>query len=276
MADIIANYYTYCHGIKVIPDFKGFYEYVDTYFEQNTRDSDYFNAHSFKRVLKPFYDGRYSKLLNGKGNLNFTNERFIVFELKEIKDNHEVLPIVSLIVIETIMEKFRILKGINKVVVIEEAWSMLSGHNMTQFLEYMWRTCRKHHGASNLVTQSASEIENSPIRNAIVSNTFTYIILDHSKNQEQIPVLQRTLGFTDNDIKVLATMQNTSAYKCVMLRINGLSKIYRVEVSETAKATFTSTESEILEIEKSYEKFEGNMEYMITNFVQQKSNNGKT
>ena len=269
MADIIIDYYRYCKTNKSTPVFTGFYNYIDTFREENKNDQEFFNFNSFKRCLKKYYDGQYSNVF-GINNLDLINCPFIVFELYEIKDYPDILPIVVLIIIEIIMEKFRRLVGINKVIILDEAWSMLKGHMITNYIGYMFRTCRKHSGATGIITQSVSEIAESPIGSALKSNTSTYFILDHSKNTTELPELQKTLGFTDNDIKILRTIENTSDYKEVLIKLNNTSKIYRVEVAEPSRLLYASDEKTTLSIKNMEPKFGGNIEYAINNIVDNK------
>ena len=47
-------------------------------------------------------------------SLDLLNRRFIVFELDNIRDNKVLLPIVTIIIMETFITKMRKLKGIRK------------------------------------------------------------------------------------------------------------------------------------------------------------------
>lgn len=109
------------------PDFNGFYEFVrDDYRrmieEKKVREKD-FDIDGFLNVLEPFYrGGDYDFLLNSDKELDLTNKRFIVFELDNISSNKVLLPVVTLIIMETFISKLRKLKGIRKMILIEECW----------------------------------------------------------------------------------------------------------------------------------------------------------
>ena len=49
------------------------------------------------------------------------NKRFIVFELDVVKDNPVLFPVVTIIIMETFINKMRRLQGIRKMILIEEA-----------------------------------------------------------------------------------------------------------------------------------------------------------
>ena len=78
------------------------------------REKD-FDIDGFLNVLAPFYKGGdYDFLLNSDKELDLTGKRFIVFELDNISGNKVLLPVVTLIIMETFIAKMRRLKGILK------------------------------------------------------------------------------------------------------------------------------------------------------------------
>ena len=60
-------------------------------------------------------------LLNSDKELDLLNKRFIVFELDVVKDNPILFPVVTIIIMETFINKMRRLQGIRKMILIEEA-----------------------------------------------------------------------------------------------------------------------------------------------------------
>lgn len=91
-------------------------------------------------VLEPFYrGGDYDFLLNSDKELDLTGKRFIVFELDNISSNKVLLPVVTLIIMETFIAKMRRLKGIRKMILIEECWKALMSANMSEYIKYLLR-----------------------------------------------------------------------------------------------------------------------------------------
>lgn len=121
------------------PDFNGFYEFVrDDYRrmieQKKVREKD-FDIDGFLNVLEPFYrGGDYDFLLNSDRELDLTNKRFIVFELDNISSNKVLLPVVTLIIMETFISKMRKLRGIRKMILIEECWKALMSANMSEYI----------------------------------------------------------------------------------------------------------------------------------------------
>jgi len=96
----------------VVPCFDTFYEYMrDVYRTQMAeRDikvgKDDFNIDNFLTTLRQYYrGGRYDFLLNSKENIDLLGKRFIVFEIDSIKDNKELFPVVTIIIMEAFINK---------------------------------------------------------------------------------------------------------------------------------------------------------------------------
>ena len=148
---------------NIRPDFNGFYEFVaDDYRrmieEKKVREKD-FDIDGFLNVLEPFYrGGDYDFLLNSDKELDLTGKRFIVFELDNISSNKVLLPVVTLIIMETFIAKMRRLKGIRKMILIEECWKALMSANMSEYIKYLFKTVRKYFGEAVVVTQEEDDI----------------------------------------------------------------------------------------------------------------------
>ena len=111
---------------KIKPNFNSFYEFVRKDYrkvlvDKNVREKD-FDVDGFLNVLEPYYkNGEYGYLLNSDKELDLLNKRFIVFELDVVKDNPILFPVVTIIIMETFINKMRRLQGIRKMILIEEA-----------------------------------------------------------------------------------------------------------------------------------------------------------
>ena len=185
------------------PDFNGFYEFVrDDYRRmiegKKVREKD-FDIDGFLNVLEPFYrGGDYDFLLNSDRKLDLTNKRFIVFELDNISTNKVLLPVVTLIIMETFISKMRKLKGVRKMILIEECWKALMSENMASYVKYLFKTVRKYFGEAVVVTQEVDDIISSPIvKEAIINNSDCKILLDQRKYMNKFEHIQKLLGLQD-------------------------------------------------------------------------------
>ena len=266
---------------NIRPDFNGFYEFVaDDYRrmieEKKVREKD-FDIDGFLNVLEPFYrGGDYDFLLNSDKELDLTGKRFIVFELDNISSNKVLLPVVTLIIMETFIAKMRRLKGIRKMILIEECWKALMSANMSEYIKYLFKTVRKYFGEAVVVTQEVDDIISSPIvKEAIINNSDCKILLDQRKYINKFEHIQRLLGLTEKEKgQILSINQaNHPGRFCreVWIGLGGTcSAVYATEVSEEEYFTFTTEESEKLEVQRIAGGPEGSLEGAIRRLAEKK------
>ena len=113
----------------IVPCFNSFYEFMRDEYRQEMAQRPIpiykqdFDIDNFLTTLRQYYHGgRFDFLLNSKENIDLLGKRFIVFEIDSIKDNKELFPVVTIIIMEAFINKMRRLKGIRKVLICEEAW----------------------------------------------------------------------------------------------------------------------------------------------------------
>lgn len=263
------------------PDFNGFYEFVrDDYRrmieEKKVREKD-FDIDGFLNVLEPFYKGGdYDFLLNSDKELDLTNKRFIVFELDNISSNKVLLPVVTLIIMETFISKMRKLQGIRKMILIEECWKALMSANMSEYIKYLFKTVRKYFGEALVVTQEVDDIISSPIvKEAIINNSDCKILLDQRKYMNKFEHIQKLLGLTEKEKGQILSINQANHpgrfYREVWIGLGGThSAVYATEVSEEEYYTFTTEESEKLEARKMSEELGGNLELAIRRMAEKK------
>ena len=256
------------------PDFNGFYEFVrDDYRrimeEKKVREKD-FDIDGFLNVLEPFYKGGdYDFLLNSDKGLDLTDKRFIVFELDNISSHKVLLPVVTLIIMETFIAKMRRLKGIRKVMLIEECWKALMSANMSAYVLYLFKTVRKYFGEAIVVTQEVDDIVSSPIvKEAIINNSDCKILLDQRKYMNKFDHIQTLLGLTEKEKGQILSINQANRpgapYREVWIGLGGThSAVYATEVSEEEYLVFTTEETEKMEVQRLAEELGGNLELAV-------------
>lgn len=252
----------------IFPCFNTFYDYLQTDFlevlkKDKVKEKD-FDIDNFLFVLNPFYTGgEFDFLLNATENLNLLHQRFIVFELDNIKDHAILFPIVTLIIMETFISKMRKLKGIRKIILIEEAWKAIAREGMAEYIKYLFKTVRKFYGEAWVVTQEVEDIISSPIvKQAIINNSDCKILLDQSKYQNKFGQIQELLGLTEKEKALVLSLNKandpTKKYKEVFISLGGmLSKVYRTEVSKEEYYAYTTEESEKVKMTEYAQKYGG-------------------
>lgn len=243
------------------PCFNSFYEFLKEDFVKvlradRVKEKD-FDISNFLYVLRPYYKGgEFDYLLNAKENLDLLNQRFIVFELDNIKDHPILLPVVTLIIIEAFVSKMRKLKGIRKMLLIEELWKQIARKGMAESIQYWVKTVRKFFGEFVIVTQEVEDIISSPIvKQAIINNSDCKILLDQSKYQNKFDQIQELLGLTEKEKALVLSVNKandpTKKYKEVFISLGGvLSKVYRTEVSLEEYLAYTTEETEKVKVQE--------------------------
>lgn len=246
---------------SIVPNFNTFYEFMrDTYrTELEERaikvSKDDFNIDNFLTTLRQYYSGgRFDFLLNSDKNIDLLSKRFIVFEIDAIKENKELFPVVTIIVMEAFINKMRRLKGIRKQLICEEAWKALSSPSMAEYLKYLYKTVRKYFGEAIVVTQEVDDIISSPVvKEAIINNSDCKILLDQRKYMNKFDSIQNLLGLTDKErgqiLSINMANNPSRLYKEVWIGLGGTqSAVYATEVSVEEYLTFSTEETEKMEV----------------------------
>lgn len=256
ISNALTLYFAFLGANKdVFPGFNSFYEFLMSEYLQVLKDGKVkekdFDVANFLYVLNPYYrGGEFDYLLNASQNLDLLQERFIVFELDNLKDHPILFPVVTLIIMEMILSKMRKLKGIRKVVLIEEAWKAIAKQGMAEYVQYLYKTMRKFFGEPIVVTQEIEDVISSPIvKNAIINNSDCKILMDQSKFQNKFDMIQELLGLTEKDKALILSVNKANdpkrKYKeCAIILGTGHTKVYRVEVSLEEYYTYTTEEKE--------------------------------
>lgn len=92
---------------SIAPSFNTFYEYLRDVYRKEMEEryikvekSD-FNIDNLLTTLRQYYrGGRYDFLLNSAENIDLLHKRFVVFEIDAVKDNAELFPVVTIIIME--------------------------------------------------------------------------------------------------------------------------------------------------------------------------------
>lgn len=257
--------------------FDSFYEFVRDEFtkilvSEQVRDRD-FDVAGFLFVLKPYYKGgEFDYLLNARENLDLLSQPFIVFELDNIKDHPILFPVVTIVIMEMFISKMRKLKGIRKMMLIEEAWKAIAKHGMAEYIKYLFKTARKHFGEAIVITQEIEDILSSDIiKQAIINNADCKILMDQSKYQHRFDEIQQLLGLTDKEKALVLSVNKANdphrKYKEVFISLGGkISRVYRLEVSPEEYLTYTTEEREKLRVTEAALKY-GSMEAGIVSLT---------
>ncbi len=282
MSNALQLYFEKLASSDIFPCFNSFYEFLRDEFvsvlaEDKVKEKD-FDVSNFLYVLRPYYKGgEFDYLLNASENLDLLQQRFIVFELDNIKDHPILFPVVTIIIMEVFISKMRKLKGIRKMILIEEAWKAIAKEGMAEYIKYLFKTVRKFFGEAIVVTQDIEDIISSPIvKQAIINNSDCKILLDQSKYLNKFNMVQELLSITDKQKAEVLSMNKakdpTKKYMDIFFSLGGtLSAVLRNEVSPEEYYVYTTEEREKIKVQE-YAKKYGSIQRGIVALISETKN----
>ena len=233
--------------------FESFYEFACERLDQICIENNIttIDCDNFAYMLQNFYrGGKYDKILNENVDSTLFDETFIVFEVDAIKENKQLFPIVTLIIMDVFLQKMRLKKN-RKCLVIEEAWKAIASPLMAEYIKYLYKTARKFWASVSVVTQEIQDIIGSPIvKEAIINNSDVVMLLDQSKFRERFDEIKAILGLTDVDCKKIFTVnrlenkEGRSFFREVFIRRGSTSGVYGVEEPHECYMTYTTERAE--------------------------------
>jgi len=243
--------------------FNSFYDYCDQFLpiylnnKKHKIDESEFKLRTFLFVLKDFYKGgRYGTTLNENADSTLFDEPFIVFEIDNVKDNPKLFPIVTLIIMDTFIQKMRLRKDRRKALIIEEAWKAIASKLMGGYILYLYKTVRKFWGEAVVVTQELDDIiGNTVVKDSIINNSDTFILLDQTKFKDNFDKISSLLSLNKVEQNKIFTINNLnnkfgrSRFKEFYLKRGSKGEVYGNEVSLEQYLTYTTEKPEKIAIE---------------------------
>ncbi|WP_162344194.1 TraG family conjugative transposon ATPase [Cyclobacterium salsum] len=255
--------------------FDSFYEFALVFIpEMIQKENIHFNIDEFRFVLKKFYmGGEYGSLLNEEVDQSLFGESFIVFEIDSIKEHKVLFPIVTLIIMDVFIQKMRFRSKQRKALIIEEAWKAIASPLMANYILYLYKTVRKFWGEAIVVTQELGDIiGNTVVKDSIVNNSDSIILLDQAKFKDHYDEIASLLSINEHERKKIFTINqfdNTEGrgrFKEVYIRRGASGEVYGVEVSLHQYLTYTTEKPEKAAVEIYIDHY-GNYEEGLDHFV---------
>lgn len=249
--------------------FNGFYDYCDKFLPLYLNNKKHsitereFNLRTFLFVLRDFYKGgRYGTTLNESADNTLFDESFIVFEIDNVKDNPKLFPIVTLIIMDTFIQKMRLRKDRRKALIIEEAWKAIASKLMGGYILYLYKTVRKFWGEAVVVTQELDDIiGNAVVKDSIINNSDTFILLDQTKFKDNFDRIASLLSLNKVEQNKIFTINNLnnkfgrSRFKEFYLKRGSKGEVYGNEVSLEQYLTYTTEKPEKSAVEYYLQKY---------------------
>ncbi|MEJ2880392.1 TraG family conjugative transposon ATPase [Pedobacter sp. GR22-6] len=264
--------------------FNSFYEFAIEHIPGiKAQERIPFDLEEFAFLLKKFYKGgEYETLLNEAADQSLLSERLVIYEIDSIQSNKILFPIVTVIIIDLFIQKMRQRKHQRKALILEEAWKAITSPLMANFLLYLNKTVRKFWGEIIEVTQSLSDVIGNPIlKDCIISESDTVILLDQSKFKDKYDEIAALLSISDTERKKIFTINQLDnkagrgRFKEVYIRRGKTGEVYATEVSIYQYLCYTTEKPEKMAVE-SYVQHYGSYPEALEAFVADMNSSGLT
>ena len=175
-------------------------------------------------------DGEYYIYFNGENNLKFRSD-FVVLELEELDSKEHLKSVVLAAITHAINNEFFLGdKSQQKILAIDEAWSIMDNKIVVRFLETMARRIRKYNGASGIITQGIADFYKNKATEAIFNSSAWKFFLQQSEESISAATAKGELALDDFLIAMLTTVKTKTPYYSEVLIKNdaGVSFIGRL------------------------------------------------
>lgn len=128
----------------------------------------------------------------------------------------------------------------------------LQDEKFGDFIAYLYRTFRKKEGSITLAAQNILFLKNMPasIKDSIIINCATKIILDHSEHRQNLPEVKAVLSITDEEIYMIESLQRTERWREFFIKMSNDAFIFRNEVSDFAAVAFDSRQATVVRLKQ--------------------------
>lgn len=214
--------------------------------------TEHYAAKELATALTPFTSkGTYGKFFNGSATLEMSAD-FTVFELSDLSTREELRSVVlTAIMFMTTQMMTKTPRSIKKMLMIDEAWQLLKGGSMAEFVEAYARTCRKYGGSLATATQSINDFYKSDGAKAALENSDWMLVLQ--QKAETVGDISRS-GRLEMDHATEATIRslkrNGTEYSEIFIKGPETQCVGRLVLDPWSAKVFSSSPADFAEIER--------------------------
>ncbi|WP_066559976.1 type IV secretion system protein TraC [Croceicoccus bisphenolivorans] len=208
-------------------------------------------AHDLATALAPFMrGGTYGAFFEGQASLE-VGAPFIVYEMSDLAAREELRAVVlSAIMFMTSQAMTRSDRSVKKLLLIDEAWSLLKGGSMGEFVETYARTCRKYGGALATATQSLNDYYKSDGATAALENSDWMLILQQKSETIADFKASKRLDMDDRSETLIRSLKRSGTdYSEVFIKGPETEAIGRLVLDPFSATLFSSSPGTFAAIE---------------------------
>jgi conjugal transfer ATP-binding protein TraC len=187
-------------------------------------------------------DGAYGRYFSGEANIEFTSD-LVVLELEELNAMKDLQQVVMFLLMYKITQEMYLgERSQRKLVIIDEAWALMSGGSSGSFIEAGYRRARKYGAAFFTGTQKVDDYQQSATARAAWDNADWLFLLRQKPGSLDAASASDLLAvddYTKTLIKSVTTRDN--AYSEVFMRCGDLpASVGRLFVDPFSMLTYSS------------------------------------
>ncbi|NML95115.1 type IV secretion system protein TraC [Novosphingobium olei] len=209
-------------------------------------------AEDLATALLPFAStGTFGRFFTGEAALDLSAD-LTVFELSDLASREELRSVVLTSIMFVASQTMRKLdRAIPKALIVDEAWQMLKGGAMADFIETYSRTCRKYGASLITATQSINDYYKSDGSRAALENSDWFLVLQ--QKAETIADFRKSDRFEmDNhtDALLRSLKRQGTEYSDLLIRGPDTQTVCRLVLDPFSATLYSSSPATFARIEQ--------------------------
>ena len=192
-------------------------------------------------MLVPFTTGAYARWFNGPATINLQAE-MIVFELEELNKDPDLQAVIMLQLLYFVAQEMYASRDRRKLVLIDEAYELMRGENVSEFIEQGYRRARKYNGAFLSATQSIGDFYANPAGRSAIANSDWMMLLSQKDEEVRQLIDQGKLALTPSEFELVRSLNTKPGqYSEVFIRCEGTaSGVGRLAIDKYSELLYSS------------------------------------
>lgn len=212
-------------------------------------------------AIKPYgtEDGEYFSYYNGRKNIKFSDNDFVVMEMKELETKGNFRNVVLMTLSFDIENEFYFDDTRKKkILAIDEAWSLLEHPIVASFINGLYRKARKFAGAVGTITQSLEDYYKNEATISMYENAYWKFFLAPDVAQLRRQVEEKKIVIDDFLFKIMCSAKTRPGiYSELVTRAgsNGSTSLGMLVPNKTLHWVFTTNPIEKGQIKNVNERY---------------------
>ncbi len=197
--------------------------------------------------------GQYEKWFIGEANLELSQDRFVVLELEEIKQQTDLFQVIVLLIMNlTTSELYLSDRMTPHIILFDEAYMFLTDNEaMKKVIEEGYRRARKYRGAFGIITQSVLDMEQFGAVGRVIKENSEFKFFLESDSFE-LAKEKKLINYDPFTMEILKSVKyNAPKYSELFLHSDTFGAgVVRLQIDPYSYYVYTSNPKEIAEIEQ--------------------------